>query len=485
VSKLQMSRGEMMIEILERVIVQINDILWSYVLVALLIAVGIYFTFRLGFAQFRYLGEMLRLLGEKASGKGIGVSSFQAFCISTASRVGVGNIAGIAMAISIGGPGAVFWMWLLALIGGSSAFVEATLAQIYKIKDGSTFRGGPAYYMERGLGKRWMGILFAVLITLSFGLVFNSVQANTVAVAFKSVYGIDRTVLGLVLAALLAVVIFGGVKRIAKASEIIVPIMAVAYILLALYIVITNLSIFPTIIKDIFMQAFGLKEVVGGGIGIAMMQGIKRGLFSNEAGMGSAPNASATADVTHPAKQGFIQALGVFVDTLLICTSSAFIVLVSGAYTNSNLSGIEITQTALATEVGAWAPHFLAVAVLFFAFTTLIGNYYYGETNIEFIRKSKTWIFIYRIAVIGMVILGAVSKVNMVWNMADVFMGLMAVTNLIAIVLLGKIATAALKDYAKQRKAGKNPDFYSNYIPGLTNVPCWEEEKEQQETRVS
>jgi alanine or glycine:cation symporter, AGCS family len=480
-----MNRGEMIVEILERVMMQIHDILWSYVLVALLIAVGIYFTFRLGFAQFRYLGEMIRLLGEKASMKGVGVSSFQAFCISTASRVGVGNIAGIAMAISIGGPGAVFWMWLLALIGGSSAFVEATLAQIYKIKDGSTFRGGPAYYMERGLGKRWMGILFAVLITLSFGLVFNSVQANTVAVAFKSVYGIDRTALGLVLAALLAVVIFGGVKRIAKASEIIVPIMAVAYILLALYIVIANLSIFPTIIKDIFTQAFGLKEVVGGGIGIAMMQGIKRGLFSNEAGMGSAPNASATADVTHPAKQGFIQALGVFVDTLLICTSSAFIVLVSGAYTHSNLSGIEITQTALATEVGAWAPHFLAVAVLFFAFTTLIGNYYYGETNIEFIRRSKTWIFIYRIAVIGMVILGAVSKVNMVWDMADIFMGLMAVTNLIAIVLLGKIAAAALKDYAKQRKAGKNPDFYSNYIPGLTNVSCWEEEKEQKETRVS
>jgi amino acid carrier protein len=480
-----MNRGELMVEALGKVITEVNDVLWSYVLIALLILVGVYFTFRLGFAQFRYMREMIRLLGEGASEKKSGISSFQAFCISTASRVGVGNIAGVAMAIALGGPGAVFWMWLIALIGGASAFVEATLAQIYKVKDASTFRGGPAYYMEKGLGQRWMGILFAILITLCFGLVFNSVQANTITVAFKSAYGVDRTVLGLVLAGLLAVIIFGGVKRIAKVSEIIVPIMAVAYILLALYVVATNLSIFPTIIKEIFAGAFGLKEVVGGGIGVAMMQGIKRGLFSNEAGMGSAPNASATADVSHPVKQGFIQALGVFVDTLLICTSSAFIVLISGAYTDQKLSGIEIAQKALGAEVGAWAPHFLTIAILFFAFTSLIGNYYYGETNIEFIKKSKAWLFIYRIAVVGMVIWGSITQVQIVWDMADLFMGLMAITNLIAIILLGKIAAAALKDYAIQRKAGKNPEFYISNIPGLTNVECWEERKEKKQAKAS
>ncbi|TCS93639.1 alanine/glycine:cation symporter family protein [Hazenella coriacea] len=460
----------------------INNYL-TYVLVVLLIGAGFFFSARLRFVQFRNIGEMFRLLGEGASHKKNGISSFQAFCVSTASRVGVGNIAGVALAISTGGPGAVFWMWLIAMIGGASAFVESTLAQIYKTKDGETFRGGPAYYMEKALGQRWMGILFAVLITLCFGLVFNSVQANTITVAFQSVYGIDRFVLGCILAGIFAIIIFGGIKRIAKISEIVVPIMAIAYILLALYVIITNLSAFPAVIKLIFTNIFGWQEVGGGAIGAALMEGIKRGLFSNEAGMGSAPNVAATADVTHPVKQGFIQALGVFVDTLIICSSSAFIVLISGAYTDPSLAAIEIAQKALEIEIGGWAPHFLTIAVLFFAFTSLVGNYYYGETNIEFIKHSKTWLLIYRIAVVGMVIWGSTTKVQIVWDLADVFMGLMAITNIIAIFLLSKIATAAYKDYAKQRKAGLNPTFSKNSIPGLKNVECWDEPKT--ETKVS
>ncbi|SEN55825.1 alanine/glycine:cation symporter family protein [Lihuaxuella thermophila] len=467
-----------MVEILGKYVTEINDVLWSYILIAMLIGLGLYFTFRMKLVQFRSIGEMIRLLGEGAAAGSKGISSFQAFCISTASRVGMGNIAGVAMAISLGGPGAVFWMWLIALIGSASAFVEATLAQIYKVKDGSTFRGGPAYYMEKALGQRWMGILFSILITLCFGLVFNSVQANTITVAFKSAYGMDRMTLGLIITVALGIIIFGGVKRIAKVSEIIVPIMAGGYILLALYVILTNISVVPGVIKEIFTSAFGWQEAVGGGLGAAMMQGIKRGLFSNEAGMGSAPNAAATADVSHPVKQGLIQSLGVFVDTLLICSSTAFFVLISGAHTIEGLAGIEIAQKALDLELGVWAQHFLTISIFLFAFTTLIGNYYYGETNIEFIKSSKTWLFIYRVAVLGMLIWGSVTQVQIVWDMADLFMGLMAITNLIAIALLGKIAFAALNDYEKQRKEGKNPVFYTSRIPGLKNVECWEESED-------
>jgi len=469
-----------MLDLVHQIIIQVNDILWTYIIIGMLLALGAYFTIRSRFAQFRYLREMIRLLGEDIGKNKEGVSSFQAFCISTASRVGVGNIAGVAMAVALGGPGSVFWMWIIALVGGMSAFVEATLAQIYKVRNGDTFRGGPAYYMEKGLGQRWMGILFAVLITLCFGLVFNAVQANTITVAFKAAYGVDRTLLGLIVAALFAIVIFGGVKRVAKASEMIVPFMAIGYILLAVYIMIINYEKIPAIFKEIYEGAFGIKEFVAGGLGAAMLHGIKRGLFTNEAGMGSAPNAAATATVSHPAKQGFIQALGVFVDTLLICSSSAMIVLFAGAWTDPNMPGIEIAQKALSMEVGAWAEHFLSAAILLFAFTTLIGNYYYGETNIEFIRPSKTWVFIYRLAVIGMVIWGSMTQVQLVWDMADLFMGLMAITNMIAIALLGRIAFAALHHYVAQRKEGKNPTFYSSDIPGLKNADVWDQPKEEQ-----
>lgn len=294
-------------ELLTTIVDKLNTFMWSYVLIALLIGAGLYFTFKTKFVQFRYLKEMFRLLKPSDKKEKDGVSSFQAFCISTASRVGTGNIAGVAMAVAAGGPGAVFWMWLIALLGSASAFIESTLAQIYKVKDGDSFRGGPAYYMEKGLKKKWMGILFSILIIICFGFAFNSVQSNTIAAAFQSSFGMNKAVVGIVLTILTAIIIFGGVNRVAKISSVIVPIMASAYILIAMFVIAKNITAIPSLFALIFKNAFGIEQIVGGGIGAALMQGIKRGLFSNEAGMGSAPNAAATASVSHPAKQGLIQ----------------------------------------------------------------------------------------------------------------------------------------------------------------------------------
>lgn len=480
-----------MLESIQGVINSLNTVLWSYVLIFLLIILGSYFTLRTKFVQIRMFKEMLKLLTEgvanatKSDDKNA-VSSFQAFCISLASRVGTGNLAGVALAIAIGGPGAVFWMWVIAIIGGGSSFVESTLAQIYKIKDDKGYyRGGPAYYMEKALGARWMGILFSILITICFGLVFNSVQANTISLAFNEAFGMDRLHVGLGVTALTALIIFGGVKRIAKAAEMIVPIMATGYVLIAFFVVLTNIQMIPSIFALIVKSAFGVNQVAGAGISMAMMQGIKRGLFSNEAGMGSAPNAAATAEVTHPVKQGLIQTLGVFTDTLLVCSATAFMILISGVYKNADLSGIQLTQNALSSQVGPWGNVFIALCIFLFAFSSIIGNYYYGETNIEFIKDSKLTILLYRVAVIGMVIFGSVSKIAVVWDLADLFMGLMAIINLIAIVLLGKFAFMALEDYTSQLKAGKNPVFYAENIKGLKNAECWEKSDGEAESKRS
>jgi alanine or glycine:cation symporter, AGCS family len=467
-------------ESFNNLISELNNYMWGYILIAALVALGTYFTFRTRFVQFKYLTEMIRVLKDPATvsseGKR-GRSSFQAFTVSLASRVGTGNLAGVATAISAGGPGAVFWMWVIALVGAASSFIESTLAQIYKVKDGDEYRGGPAYYMERGLNKRWLGILFAVIIVFTFGLVFSSVQSNTISIAFDQAFGVDRFWMGLILSVLTAFIIFGGIKRIAHVSQVIVPIMAVLYLILATFIVLTNLTEIPSMLSLIIKNAFGLQEVAGGGMGAAVMMGIKRGLFSNEAGMGSAPNAAATAAVTHPVKQGLIQTLGVFTDTILICTATAFIIILSGAYTNADLDGIQLTQAALTTHVGSWAPAFVGGAIFLFAFTSIIGNYYYGETNIEFIKESPTALLLYRIAVIGMVLFGSVVDLAVVWNLADLFMGIMALINLAAITMLAKIAMAALKDYRDQRKQGKDPVFYSDSIPGLTGIESWESSK--------
>ena len=468
-------------DLILKMIDSINTFLWSYILIIMLITLGIYFTFRTKFVQFRYFFEMFRLLGSgeskdaKKQGK---VSSFQAFCMSTASRVGTGNIAGIAIAIVAGGPGAIFWMWIIALIGSASSFVESTLAQIYKVKDGDSFRGGPAYYIEKGLNKRWLGIIFSVLITISFGFVFNAVQANTVATAFNSAFGIDKTVIGLVLAVLTAGVIFGGVHRVAKVSEIIVPIFAGLYILVSLFIIVTNLNYVPGVFKLIFESAFGMREIAMGTMGGMMLTGIKRGLFSNEAGMGSAPNAAATAEVSHPAQQGLIQTLGVFTDTIIICSCTAFIVLLYPTYMETGLTGIELTQVALSSHIGPIGNIFIAVCIFLFAFSSIVGNYYYGQSNMEFVNLSKSGLNIFRIVVVLMVLCGSIVKLQVVWDLADLFMGIMAIINLISITLLGKYAFLALDDYTKQKKAGiKNPIFNASNIKGLKNVECWKDKE--------
>ena len=457
---------------------QANYILWTYILVAMLLGCALWFSFKTKFVQFRMISEMVRLLGDstaKIDGHEKHISSFQAFTISLASRVGTGNLAGVATAITVGGPGAVFWMWIIALLGASSAFVESTLAQLFKVKSKHSYIGGPAYYMEKGLKKRWMGIIFAILITITFGFAFNSVQSNTICAAFDSAFNIPPIYMGIGITLLTIIIIFGGVHWIANVSSILVPIMALGYILLALFIVISNITHLPEIFGLIIKSAFGLEQAVGGGIGAALMQGIKRGLFSNEAGMGSAPNAAATAHVTHPAKQGFIQALGVFTDTLLICTCTAFIILFSGKNLNSGLDGIQLTQAALNSQIGNIGSTYIAVAILFFAYSSILGNYYYGETNIRFITKRKAVIHIYRILVGGMVFFGSIASLKLVWNLADITMALMAICNLIAIIMLGKYAFRLLDDYLRQKKSGiKSPVFSKDKMKDIKeDISCW------------
>lgn len=466
----------MIMDLLNWLVGPLNDFIWTYILIAILLILGVYFTVRTKFVQIRLFKEMFRLIVEKKENDD-GVSPFQAFTISAASRVGTGNVTGVALAIGVGGPGAVFWMWIIALIGMATAFIESTLAQVYKVKDGDTFRGGPAYYMEKALGMRKLGIVFAILLTLSFGFIFNSVQSNTISQSFSDVFGIPNWVIGLILVVLTGIIIFGGVKRIVKVTELVVPIMAIFYILIALFIVVMNISQIPAVFNLIISHAFGMKEVVGGGIGAAMMEGIRRGLFSNEAGMGSVPNAAATANVSHPAKQGLVQSLGVFFDTIMVCSATAFIIILADIYGTGEKDGILLTQASMELHVGTWAPYFVAIAILFFAFSSIIGNYYYGETNIEFINANKAWMNVYRVLVLVMVMFGALAQVSLVWSMADLFMGMMAVINLTVIVLLGKVAFKVLDDFTVQRKKGLNPVFKASSIPGLKGAECWEDRK--------
>lgn len=457
---------------------QANYILWTYILVAMLLGCALWFSFKTRFVQFRMISEMVRLLGDstaKIDGHEKHISSFQAFTISLASRVGTGNLAGVATAITVGGPGAIFWMWVIALLGASSAFVESTLAQLFKVRSKHSYIGGPAYYMEKGLKKRWMGVIFAILITITFGFAFNSVQSNTICSAFDSAFNIPPIYMGIGITILTIIIIFGGVHWIANVSSILVPIMALGYIILALYIVISNITHLPDIFGIIIKNAFGIEQAIGGGIGAALMQGIKRGLFSNEAGMGSAPNAAATAHVTHPAKQGFIQALGVFTDTLLICTCTAFIILFSGKHFNTDLDGIQLTQAALNSQIGNIGSTYIAIAILFFAYSSILGNYYYGEANIRFITKRKEVIHIYRILVGGMVFFGSIASLKFVWSLADVTMALMAICNLIAIIMLGKYAFRLLDDYLTQKKNGiKSPVFSKDKMKDIEeDITCW------------
>ena len=467
----------------------INDAVWGYVLIIALVGCGVWFTIKTRFVQFRMVGEMLRLLtdsavntvGEQIKEQQAGlsskhISSFQAFAVSVATRVGTGNLAGVASAIAIGGPGAVFWMWVIALIGSATAFVESTLAQLYKRPHKDSFIGGPAYYIQQGLKQRWMAIAFAVLITMQFGLSNNSIQANTICSAMQQAFGFSPIWVGSLLAALGLFIVFGGIQRIAQVSAVLVPVMAVGYMLLAIFIIVTNIGLIPHVFKLIVLDAFGIQQIAGGGIGATIMNGVKRGLFSNEAGEGSAPNVAATATVSHPVKQGLIQALGVFTDTLLVCSCTAFIILISGLYHTPELNGIAITQTALQSEVGSIGPIFVAIAIFLFAFSSIIGNYYYGEANIRFITSNTRVMTAYRVCSAGlMVIFGAVASFELVWNIVDFFMAFLTACNLVAIVLLGRYAFRLLDDYRSQKRRGiKEPTFHRSQIPELENeLECW------------
>ena len=466
-------------ETLQHIIDVTNDLLWTYIMIAALIACALYFTVRSGFVQFRMIGEMIRQLAnsnERHHEQGKHISPFQAFAVSLASRVGTGNLAGVATAIAVGGPGAVFWMWVIALIGSANAFIESTLAQLYKCRTEDSFIGGPAYYILHGLKCRWMAVLFSVLTILTFGFAFNTVQSNTLCEAVENAFGISHVYIGIAITVMTLIIIFGGIQRIAKVSSVIVPIMALGYILLALTIVVLNISQLPAVLELIFKNAFGVEQVVGGGVGAALMQGIKRGLFSNEAGMGSAPNVAATASTSHPVKQGLIQSLGVFTDTLIICSCTAFIILMSGVELGGEMDGIRLTQEALTVQIGSAGRIFVAIAIFFFAFSSIIGNYYYGEANIKFVSSSKKVLNIYRTLVCVMVMGGAIMSLQTVWSLADLTMGLMTLCNIAAIVLLGGQVFTLLKDYRKQKSEGKDPVFRKSEIKEFASndaIECW------------
>ena len=463
---------------------KINDVMYTYILVILLVGAGIYFTIRTKGVQFRLLGDGIKSMLEKADKTENGekkVSSFQALMISTASRVGTGNIAGIATAIAAGGPGAVFWMWVMAVIGGASAFIESTLAQVYKVKEGGQYRGGPSYYMEKALGKRWMGILFSILLIICFAYGFNGLQSYNMSSALEY-YIADYSnsvwpmVVGIVLAVATGLVIWGGVHRIGFISSVIVPVMATLYILLGLVTMILNIAELPDMFAMIVKEAFDVKAIMGGFAGSAVVIGIKRGLFSNEAGMGSAPNASASADVEHPVKQGLVQIISVFIDTLLICSSTAIMLLVSGVEGKSGtLDGIPYVQAAISSNVGEWGIHFITFSIFAFAFSSLIGNYFYAESNILFIKNNKLLLNVFRVTCVVAVFLGAQADFSLVWNLADITMGLMAVVNIIAIFLLGNVAIKVLKNYEKKKKSGVDPVFYEDEV-GLTGT-VWTRDK--------
>ena len=457
-----------------------NDLIWSQYLIGLLLTVGIFFTISSKFVQLRMLPEMFKALVEKPetlkNGEK-GISPFQAFAISAGSRVGTGNIAGVATAIVLGGPGAVFWMWIIAFIGAASAFIEATLAQVYKVhdKDGG-FRGGPAYYITKGLNQKWLGITFAVLITVTFAFVFNTVQSNTIAESLRTQYHISPVITGIILAVITAIIIFGGVRSIATLSSLIIPIMAIVYVGIVLVILLMNFDQIIPMIGTIIKSAFGMEQVAGGAVGTAILQGVKRGLFSNEAGMGSAPNAAATAAVPHPVKQGLLQSLGVFFDTMLVCTATAIMILLySGLkFGEKAPQGVEVTQSALNEHLGSPGGIFLTVAITLFAFSSVVGNYYYGQSNIEFLSKNKAILFIFRCLVVVLVFTGAVVKTETVWSTADLFMGLMAIVNLVSIIGLSNIAFAVMKDYIQQKRAGLKPVFKpENLEINLFGIESW------------
>lgn len=471
---------------LDQFLTHLNDYLYTYFLVILLIIVGVYYTFRLGFVQFCLLGEAFRVVTEKIDPDDKHeehLSSFQSLMISTASRVGIGNIAGIAFAITAGGPGAVFWMWTMAFFGGASAFAESTLAQIYKTKDGNGFKGGPAYYMQRALQIKWMGTLFALTLILTYAYGFNGLQSFTMTSSFEIYYHNAALpfsesnwplYIGVILAVFSACMFFSKSHVIGKVSSLIVPYMALAYVLLAVIAVVMNIHHIPAVVKEIVSDAFNFKAALGGMAGSAIVIGIKRGLFSNEAGLGSAPNAAAAAHTSHPVKQGLVQSMGVFLD-VIVCSGSAFLVLFSGAFQHKGqeLTAMPLVQEAMQGYYGHIGLHFVTVAIVLFAITSLIGNYYYAQANIKYLTNSKVIMRLFQASAVAMVFIGAQMNLKLAWNLADALMALMATLNVIAIFFLAPIVHKTLKDYVAQRKAGKNPEFSAKKL-GIKNTECWD-----------
>jgi len=465
-------------EMLNAAVTAVNDVLWSYVLIVVLVGCGLWFTCSTHCVQLRLLPEMIRLLLSGVGTKTPGISSFQAFCVSTASRVGVGNIAGVAIAIVTGGPGAVFWMWVIAFFGCATGFVESTLAQIYKLpRPLGLFHGGPAYYIQNALHQPGIARLFAVLLAVTFGFIYVSVQANTISQSLAHAFGLDTVITAVLLAVLTGLVIFGGIRRIAQVTEYLVPIMAGLYIVAAFIVICLHIMQVPAMFALILHDAFSPQAAVGGGLGTAVLTGIKRGLFSNEAGEGSVPNAAATAAVSHPVQQGLVQALGVYVDTWLVCSATAFIVLLTGQYTiGGSLTGVALAQESLAAIFGSLAPAAVAVMIFLFAFSSIVGNYCYGEINVPFFGKNgKMWLQAFRVGVVLMVIFGSLAELNLVWNLADLFMACLCLTNLYAVARLAPYARRALIDYVQQKKQGiQEPTFDPQKTLGTTEgIHAW------------
>lgn len=464
----------------ESIINSVNDALYSYILIIVLVLGGLYFTIRTKFAQFRLFGEQLRAVTEKPK-DGKGVSSFQALMVSTASRVGTGNIVGVATALCLGGFGSMFWMWVIAIIGSASAFIESTLAQIYKKRGPDGCYGGPAYYIETALHCRPLAIVFSVFLIFTYGVGFNMLASYNLQSTFSgySFYNdaVTPWIIGLILAAVVAFCLFGGGKRIVSATTAIVPFMGVAYILIAVVITVINASALPGIIKEIFVNAFDVEAIFGGFSGSCLMYGVKRGLFSNEAGVGSAPNASASAEVAHPAKQGLVQVLSVFIDTILICSATGFMCMVSGVTPTADMAGADYVQAAMRETLGSFGPIFITVAMVLFAFTTLLGNLFYVDKAFRHIlgrTPGKLFHTIYYIVASGVIFLGAGLSADLLWGIADIGMGCMALINMPVIFILSKYAIRALNDFTKQRKAGKDPVFRAKDIGLPHQVDDWQ-----------
>lgn len=465
---------------LSTIITSINDALYSYLLIIILVLGGLFFTFRTKFAQFRLFGEQIRAVTEKPT-DGKGVSSFQALMVSTASRVGTGNIIGVSTALCLGGFGSVFWMWVIAIIGSASALIESTLAQIYKKKGPDGCYGGPAYYIEKAIKCRPLAIAFAFFLILTYGFGFNMLASYNLQSTFSaySFYDAEKSpwIIGLILAVIVGYCLVGGGKRVVKTTSFLVPIMGIAYILVSLIIIALNFKSLPGVFQEIFAGAFDLKAIFGGFSGSCVMYGIKRGLFSNEAGVGSAPNASASAEVTHPIKQGLVQVLSVFIDTILVCSATAFMCMCSGVEPSAELSGAPYVQAALSATLGEFGPIFITVAMILFAFTTLLGNLYYVDQCLYYILgriPGKKFMTVYHIIASAVIFLGAGLSADLLWNIADITMGLMTIINMPVILYLSKYAVAALKDYDIQRKQGKTPVFKAKNINLPHDVDYWQ-----------